>query len=319
VKLQRTLSHRFGATGAVRQDIATLVTAGFRGCAFTVPEYSDVIDEVLPIARNLAIDTGPWGLPGWDTARITTVARWGALLADISGGPKSDTQLLPEAAAFNVAVASFDTLVDEQPDLLPAAAHALHPLRLKQRLDGEISRLDPGEMKDPVRCVVDLFDYTLGGISRTYKDIPDEREVLSRLLAEMYRSELGLGDPLRAKSLPVVFIGRLGNGTGDREVDQLYESLAHFLAGWDDFVDLFIDWGRFAPNEFLRINTISDVSPRLCSAVVGSLRLVFAPRSHAELGRSLRVRALDAIGQANRCGRESEVEGLILALVQGAT
>ncbi|MCX5044819.1 hypothetical protein OG921_24340 [Aldersonia sp. NBC_00410] len=312
---------RFGSSGPARRRVEHNLVQLAGGPVQALATHEDVIERLQPVTSALTpSETHTDVLPGWTTERVTGVARWGANIAEL-GIPRQSgvaSQILDEAAAFNLAVAAFDTLVDERPAHLPEAAQALDPQRLRKRMNGDIRCLSSQTSGTSARSVVALFDHVLGSLAFRLADAPSDRAALAVLLERMYLSEMGIGSPLIAKRLPTIFIGRLANTSDDRHVSRVFEALARFFAAWDDYVDLSRDWMSFHANEFLWSSNTSPMFPRLSAAALGMMRLSFARRSRSSIERGLVLHAQHALRAARQCGREREVRALIRGLTQGS-
>lgn len=71
-----------------------------------------------------------------DVQHLCKVAWYGSAVADIAvarAAPERELALR-DGALFNVGIALFDTIVDDQPDGLAGAQEALYPAALRQRL-----------------------------------------------------------------------------------------------------------------------------------------------------------------------------------------
>ncbi len=160
-----------------------------------------------------------------------------------------------EAALFNLGVSVFDSVVDDEPQLLGELEAALHPDRVAERL-----RLAAGSTARPALCsdraaelVVALFDRALHSAAARLEGDFTARLRLHRLLVAMYESELGLSSDRRAaKTLPVVFIGELAGARRNRIIEDLYAKLAAFLCLYDDWQDVDDDRRSHSFNTFSR-------------------------------------------------------------------
>ena len=190
-----------------------------------------------------------------DCERLEAIAWWGSALGDISsvGQPIYRSQIIWEAASFNLGIALFDSILENDSDKFPLLAQVLHGKRLKARL--ECSSISD----QPLRCdeyslnlVVRLFDRTLSSAGQRFSDSPSQIAYLSELLDKMYKSELGISDDLFAsKTTPLVFIGALGNFHNNKNANSFFEAFGHFFHLWDDWLDLIDDFSSLAPNIFL--------------------------------------------------------------------
>ena len=143
-----------------------------------------------------------------DAESLARIAWWGSALADL-GAANSCAQrgeLLGICAAFNLAVALFDTAIDEAPIPRLALVKALAPRRLHSRLyqpDSEATRLRSEHPS--AALVVGLFDQALADRGRHFAGQHARLDTLVALLEAMYRSVLGQSDePFIAKTGPVI-------------------------------------------------------------------------------------------------------------------
>jgi hypothetical protein len=260
-------------------------------------------------------------LPGWEApGRARDVGLWGARLAGLgssSNATARDTILL-EAAAFNLAVALFDTVVDECPEALPPLASALHPGVLEHCLETANSKpAYEAAVDDRVALIPRLFGFVLGSAGERFRHDPEGRGDLARLLLRMYESELGFSsDPAFAKTLPVLWIGRLAGASEGSASGRMFAELAAFIARWDDAQDLGEDWRNGRYNFYL-----CDRNGRWSPAwamLAGASRFAFPKRSARKVGADLETSLLAVLDAADHCGGREAVESLLADLVGGA-
>lgn len=248
------------------------------------------------------------------------VAVWGARLASLTPRRSSADcgTVLLEAAAFNLAVALFDTATDEMPARLPGLAEALRPDLLERCLEEpEGGGLDPAAVEDGLSVVVRLFVYVLTSAGQRFRCDAPARADLAHLLRLMYESELGVGgQPGLAKTLPVVWIGRLAGAGRGSAAAEMFERLAQFIAHWDDAQDLTDDWLRGRYNAYLAFSR-GGWSP-LGGALIGTSRLLLGRRSARGLGLDLHTLLREALDAADRCGRGEAVACFLADLIGGA-
>ncbi len=186
---------------------------------------------------------------------LERIAWWGSALGDVASvrRPIDRSRVLWEAASFNLGVSLFDSILENESDKFPPLARALDGVRLRARL------VRPSITHRPLTCddnsldlIVRLFDTALAGAGRRFNCWPAQIEYLSELLEVMYRSELGLSeDRFAAKTMPVVFIGALGNDYEDEQAHWFFGAFGRFIQLWDDWLDLSEDLRSLAPNAFL--------------------------------------------------------------------
>lgn len=187
--------------------------------------------------------------------RLEKIAWWGSALGDVASvrWPTDRSQILWEAASFNLGVSLFDSILEKETGKLALLARALDGVQLKVRLERPDITHKPLTCTDSsLKLIVRLFDSALSGAGRRFRCWPAQIKYLSELLETMYRSELGLSqDPFAAKIMPTVFIGALGNHNQEEQAHRFFECLGRFIQLWDDWLDLSEDSCRLAPNAFL--------------------------------------------------------------------
>lgn len=186
-----------------------------------------------------------------DADRLAEIAEWGAAICALTLEPQPDSkEVLAAAASFNLAVALFDTLVDDHSPDLGGVAQKLHPDHLREFL------FHPSTNRVPATAceseVVQLFDSAVRTAGRRWQDRQEHLTMLGDLLETMYSSELGTSpDPFAAKEQPVLFMGAIGSA--DRRCLELHRSLGRFIAAWDDWLDQDQDILARRANAFLGI------------------------------------------------------------------
>src|SRR4029079_10025861 len=145
----------------------------------------------LPVQEAEALTAG---LPlRGDAERLREIVWWGSALADLRqpASPAERNRGLGEAGRFYLAVALFDSVLDDFPRALDALVEALAPDALRRRL------VAPGDA-DPVlqtdaaalQPLVHLFDTVLAAAGTRLREQPRRVERLGELLETMLRSEL---------------------------------------------------------------------------------------------------------------------------------
>lgn len=233
-----TLQHRLGTTGPARER-ALLAIAEAARC---YRRGSSALDDVdVGSLRETAESYDFPGAAALFPSRasgdgLMDTAWFGARLASLTSGARSrDGQRM--GALFNIAVALFDTIVDEHPQQLPELVRCISLRTLQAALfDG---RPLPPSADVRVARVSALLDEVFRELRCAR--LGERRQVLWTLLREMYRGELGYGDAGAAKLLPTLFIGCIGSANWP-VLDQLFFlEVARFVALWDDWADLGAD------------------------------------------------------------------------------
>jgi hypothetical protein len=286
-RIVAALSRRLGAgpAGGAGGDTGPGRSAGFAPAAL----------------EDLAARYGARG----DARRLTEIAAWGAEICGLTADPPGDDRAPGAAARFNLAVALFDSLVDDRCASLPAVARVLHP----DRLTGWLERPDdtmPRPVDGSGGAVAALFEQAVRDAGRCWRSHARHRTLLAGLLASMYRSELGLSaDPFAAKELPVVFLGALG--TADPGALAMHRRLGRFIAAWDDWLDQDEDLVARRPNLFYgdpRGLGVVSYSGRAVLRTLGSRRTVRATRDELVARLDAVLVAAEAVGEpvATRTG-----------------
>jgi hypothetical protein len=209
------------------------------------PRFARLLDEEL-LARMAEAVPERGG-----AERLEKIGWWGGAVCWMTADSEVDETIFQAAAAFNLAVAAFDSVLDRgresSADLVDALApHHLH--RVLVDPVGESFESVPAE----VEPVIGLFHVSLAGFAEVWGDNGEQMSLALDLLTEMYRSEVGeLHDPLPAKILPSVFLGLFG--TCDRARIDMHRDLGRFLGSWDDWMDLDEDLLAGSPNVFLGV------------------------------------------------------------------
>lgn len=229
-----------------------------------------------------------------DAAALARIAWWGAALADLAPlhSATERHEVMHIGAAFNLAVALFDTAIDQDPIPRLALVEALAPQRLRARLHApDDSALCLRSEHPAAARVVALFDRALSLSGRRFAADPPALAALAALLEAMYRSVLGQSDdPFIAKTGPVRFIGEIAAGA---EARPFYAALARFCQLWDDSLDIAEDLAALAPNHFLGKGRGIDALATLTWLARGATRVVAGHTLHGGIEREL-ARALGA-------------------------
>lgn len=213
-------------------------------------------EDIQNVVPDHQADQLATGLPTrGDRAQLHQIAWWGSALGDIAAAQRCNERdaIVAEAGMFNLAVALFDTVVEDRRDWVSTLAAATAPTAMKARLLAPRDERLALAVEHPVlHYVVALFDRMLAGVGTRLQDHPSRLQELGALLDVMFRSELGLeSDPFAAKTLPIVFIGALGEPISETCTTRLFAALAHYLSLWDDWLDMADDMRHLRPNAFL--------------------------------------------------------------------
>ena len=302
------LRRRLGAAGSARLRVRDRVAEPLRDSGDTADTrigFGD--DELSRFSEDFHLSSGANAVTSrGDVERLRTIAWWGSALAELvveRDSPARDS-ILTEAAAFNLGVALFDSVVDDL--RIPAAplVEALEPERMSARLSNPEGRaLESACGDSALELVVQLFDAMLSSAGRRLRARPDRRERLAIQLERMYASELGLApDPFIAKLGPVLFIGALATDSDRDDAVRLYSALARFCLEWDDWQDMADDLSRFAPNAFLGSPRRRLGAGAVAFAVKGTWRVGAGPLLHPALANRLSERMREVIDAARCCG-----------------
>lgn len=190
-----------------------------------------------------------------DVQRFRQIAWFGSALGDIACAEHCDRDedVLLDAAIFNLAVALFDTAVDDQPSLLPALASAVHPTALRSELFGD--RTEKAAPLDEHRSIEGLELMFLHVLRRARGRFLGKHVKLASLDAFvrlMFDSETGdRASRARAKTLPITFICSLASPAVFPS--RLFAALSAFLALYDDWQDLGHDVVDGRANAFVQL------------------------------------------------------------------
>jgi hypothetical protein len=192
-----------------------------------------------------------------DTRKLESIAWWGSAIADVVMVSHSAVRVraMEEAAAFNLAVALFDSVVEHETRSAQQLMSALAPDRMRRRLDHPAESGAALNCADPLASrIARLFDFTLASVGGRCCTQPVGRAEMAALLEGMYLGATSVsGDPMLAKRGPVIFIGLLADLNGGRASRLLALALATFCQQWDDWQDMAEDLRVLSPNSFLGV------------------------------------------------------------------
>lgn len=190
-----------------------------------------------------------------DVTRLGRIAWFGSALGDIAcaeHGRRAD-DVIEDAALLNVAVALFDTVVDEQPHRLSALTRAANPHVLKDALFG----VAPAHVRDRdshagIERLASLFVHVAGRAGRRFAGMHLKLASLDAYFRRMFESEVGTNaSRAHAKTLPISLIGSLISPA--IFPSRLFRALATFLAQYDDWQDLGHDLTDGRANTFVQL------------------------------------------------------------------
>lgn len=309
------LRRRLGCAGRARLRIVEGLRASI-GAPLCVPDivlgWSDA--ELAAFTHRCQLGELAAAVSGrGDAAGLAKIAWWGAALADLM--PASNALVRQEAmaigAAFNLAVALFDSAIEQAPIPRLALVEALAPQRLRARIHHPRDDNMRLRSEHPAATrVVALFDYALSLTGRRYAGQQSSLDELDGLLETMYRSVLGQSDdPFIAKTGPVVFIGAVAAG---RAGQALYAALARFCQLWDDALDIAEDLTALAPNHFLGKGRGLAMHTTLAYVVRGSARVVAGAALHGSIERPLHSALQASLTAASACDHETHTRTIRL-------
>ena len=252
----RWLRRRLGCAGKSHGHVLAQLRATLSADAVPTIDLGLRHEDIPSIVSYHQTDQLAAGLPTrGDPAQLHQIAWWGSALGDIAAGQRCNDHeaIVAEAALFNLAVALFDTVVEDRRDLVSMLAEAMAPAAMRARLLAPHDERAALVVEHPVlHYLVELFDRVLAGVGARLQTHPLRLQELGALLEMMFRSELGLErDPFAAKTLPIVFIGALGAPTSETRATRLFAALARYLSLWDDWLDMADDMRHSRPNAFL--------------------------------------------------------------------
>lgn len=273
--------------------------------------------ELSVFSRSCDLETLAWRIP-WrgDAERLRTIAWWGSALGDLASDERRPERspILAEAAAFNLGVALFDSVVEHGHARCAQLTTALAPGRLRDRL------LSPSTEGTRVAChdvsldlVAGLFDRVLASLGQRLAGRPRHLESLAQQLDDMYRSEIGLTpDPFVAKSGPVIFIGALSEDADPGYARRLFSALGHFCQLWDDSLDIAEDLRSGAPNAFLGVPRRAGVAGTARFWLNGLGRVIAGDRMHERITLRLAAGLRETLNAARECDPGTQRRALAL-------
>lgn len=243
-----------------------------------------------------------------DEPRLREIAWFGSAFGDIVCSAESPERafVLREAAVFNLAVALFDTVVDNHPiEQASVIASALAPPALHRRLK------DPSGPEAALRCadpalhrIVRLFDFVLASAGARWAGAPEQIARAWSALTAMYASEMGVcSDRMPAKTMPVSFIGILGDRERGSAMATLFERFGRLVSLLDDWHDLGSDIQGCRANSFVLAQEARGrhALPYAWSALY---RLLGAEISHEGIAQTLCDSLVEAMRAAEAAGSE---------------
>jgi hypothetical protein len=214
-----------------------------------------------------------------DASALKRIARFGSQILAIAcaaAGLGAEFPLLVEGALFNIAIALFDTVVDEQPYRQPGLLYCVNPSRIRSHLLLGVPlppSSDPG-----VELIVSLFRTLFESIRNRVS--PTDLPPLAECLTDMYNAEVRQPSAaMAAKYLPTVFLGHLV-AFNNLWAAAIMSQLGAFIALLDDWQDLASDIVERRSNSLLGGERAKD---RLRYSALCVWRILGGRVSHTEI------------------------------------
>lgn len=237
-----------------------------------------------------------------DVEDLMVVAWFGSAIADLGcydSGKKRD-QILQEGALFNLAIALFDTVIDEMPEKKGLLKSAVNIALIRGRLWNPANPDTRLYSHDPVlRHIAALFDALFVSLGSRVDGNSRGRELseIISLVSAMYNSETSTDrDPFKAKVLPVLFLGRLNASFRNYSLmEDFYCRLGKFIQLYDDWLDMAEDGLQGKPNYFFNHWTQTPLLDKPLYYLNFGVRLLGGSLFHRRTTRTLTLAMKDAI------------------------
>ena len=313
--LERRLGSRGHTVGLVRQRSAELLSHG-NGTLWSSPIGLSRAQLAGVIGNDRLSRLSSQFHNRGSRQHLLNIAWYGSVIADVSCGVSDPNRecILREGALFNLAVALYDTTVEEFAHLRPELIAGFDGHRIRDRLEGRT--ISPLTSAQPaLGDLMFLCDSLLSSVRLRLQSTPARLSYLAGLLERMYTSEVTKqGDRRDAKMLPIVFICALGEDVLANTRLQFPTALARWLSLMDDWQDLGRDvWARRA-NQFVLPQ--DGLSWHLVPYGIRALHLVFGGRSSRNRTADLLLSSLnDLVVSAEQVGADTAFKTRAFALM----
>lgn len=233
---------------------------------------------------------------------LKRIAWYGSALSDINTeeGLEHSNRVLTEGALFNVAVALFDTIIDDMPAKKQRLMQSINLPCIEKRLhypQNETFALK-NEEDELIDLIAKLFDAVFRSIGTRLLGDKDKIDRLFSVIAAMYNSEIGKShDPFKAKYLPIQFIGQLN---GKYQSHEFYKQLANFIFLYDDWIDMPEDYLNFKPNFFLLKGYHYPIAKQVIHFLSGLKILLFPFYYHKKIRQTVLDSLMAVIAQSRK-------------------
>ncbi|HET9057267.1 MAG TPA: hypothetical protein VFN30_10535 [Chitinophagaceae bacterium] len=192
-----------------------------------------------------------------DSDNLKLIAWFGSAITDLACWDLNENKedILVEGALFNLGISLFDSVIDEIPNKKLELLHAINVSGIEKRIikpNDEESRLASND--NVINHIAIIFDGVFSSLGKRMPYSPNEPFIseLIRLIRLMYNSEVRVDEnPFNAKSLPIIFLGKLGITNSFRpETEVFYNKLGQFIQIYDDWMDMADDFLKGKPNYF---------------------------------------------------------------------
>lgn len=253
------ITRRAGAIGPRRHEIIGALRREFFGKSIaSVEDNSLGLSAERLDAMAATFDLGRLAamFPSrGDSQRLRQIAWFGSALGDIACAERCerDEDVLLDAAIFHLAVALFDTAVDDQPSLLPALTASLNPTALRSvLLSDRTEKAAPLEERSGIEGLQSLFVHVVRRAHGRFLGMHVKLASLDAFVQLMFDSETGdRVSRAPAKTMPITFICALASAAVFPS--RLFSVLSAFLALYDDWQDLGHDVVHGRANAFVQL------------------------------------------------------------------
>ncbi|RYY57402.1 MAG: hypothetical protein EOO09_02800 [Chitinophagaceae bacterium] len=241
-----------------------------------------------------------------DVEDLMVIAWFGSAIADLGcydSGEKRD-RILQEGALFNLAVALFDTVMDEMPAHRDQLKLSVNIPLIRGRLWNPLNPDTRLTSRDPaITHIAALFDALFVSLGSRVEGNSRGRELseIISLFSAMYNGgSNGERDPFRTKVLPVLFLGRLNYSFRNYVLmEDFYCQLGKFIQLYDDWLDMARDALQGKPNYFLNHWTHTTLLDKPLFYLSFGVRLLGGSLFHRHTTRTV-TRAMNDAIEASR-------------------